>query len=44
MTLSFTAVVEPGEWVVVVYQNDAPFNGGGVAIGLLEAEVQDGGS
>ena len=43
-TLSFTAVVEPGEWVVVVYQNDAPFNGGGVAIGLLEAEVQDGGS
>ena len=43
-TLSFTAVVEPGEWVVVVYQNDAPFNGGGVAIGLLEAEVQDGGN
>ena len=43
-TLTFTAVVEPGEWVVVVYQDDAPFNGGGVAIGLLEAEVQDGGS
>jgi len=43
-TLTFTAVVEPGEWVVVVYQDDAPFNGGGVAVGLLEAEVQDGGS
>jgi hypothetical protein len=43
-TLSFTAVVEPGQWVVVVYEDDAPFNGGGVAVGLLEAEVQDGGS
>ena len=43
-TLSFSAVVEPGQWVVVVYEADAPFNGGGVAIGLLDAEVQDGGS
>ena len=25
-TLSFTAVVEPGEWVVVVYQNGRSFN------------------
>ena len=40
----FTAVVEPGEWVVVVYEDDALFNGGGVAVGLLEAEVQNGGS
>ncbi len=43
-TLSFTALVEPGQWVVVVYEDDAPFNGGGVAIGLLDAEVQDGGN
>ena len=43
-TLSFTAVVEPGQWVVVVYEADAPFNGGGVAVGLLDAEVQDGGN
>jgi asparagine N-glycosylation enzyme membrane subunit Stt3 len=43
-TLSFTAVVEPGQWVVVVYEDDAPFNGGGVAVGLLDAEVQDGGN
>ena len=43
-TLSFSAVVEPGQWVVVVYEDDAPFNGGGVAVGLLDAEVQDGGT
>jgi len=43
-TLSFTTVVEPGQWVVVVYEDDAPFNGGGVAVGLLDAEVQDGGT
>ena len=43
-TLSFTAVVEPGQWVVVVYEDDAPFNGGGVAVGLLDAEVQNGGT
>ena len=28
----------------VVYEDDAPFNGGGVAVGLLDAEVQDGGT
>ena len=43
-TLSFTAVVEPGQWVVVVYEDDAPFNGGGVTVGLLDAEVQNGGT
>ncbi len=43
-TLSFTAIVEPGQWVVVVYEDDAPFNGGGVAVGLLDAEVQNGGT
>ena len=43
-TLSFSAVVEPGQWVVVVYEDDAPFNGGGVAVGLLDAEVQNGGT
>ena len=43
-TLSFTTIVEPGQWVVVVYEDDASFNGGGVAVGLLEAEVQNGGS
>ena len=42
-TLSF-AVVEPGQWVVVVYEDDAPFNGGGVTVGLLDAEVQNGGT
>ena len=39
-----TAVVEPGQWVVVVYEDDAPFNGGGVSVGLLDAEVQNGGT
>ena len=42
--LSFSAVLEPGQWVVVVYEDDAPFNGGGVAVGLLDAEVLNGGS
>ena len=29
---------------VVVYEDDAPFNGGGVTVGLLDAEVQNGGT
>ena len=42
--LTFTQSLEPGEWVVVVSEADAPFNGGGIAIGILDAAVQDGGT
>ena len=42
--LTFTESVEPGKWVVVVSEADAPFNGGGIAVGILEAAVQDGGT
>ena len=42
--LTFTQSVEPGQWVVVVSEANAPFNGGGIAVGILEAAVQDGGS
>ena len=42
--LTFSESVEPGQWVVVVSEADAPFNGGGIAVGILEAAVQDGGT
>ena len=42
--LTFTQSVEPGKWVVVVSETAAPFNGGGIAVGILEAAVQDGGT
>ena len=42
--LTFTQSLEPGQWVVVVSEADAPFNGGGIAIGILDAAVQDGGT
>ena len=42
--LTFTQSVEPGQWVVVVSEADAPFNGGGIAVGILDAAVQDGGT
>jgi hypothetical protein len=42
--LTFTQSVEPGQWVVVVSEADAPFNGGGIAVGILDAAVQDGGA
>ena len=42
--LTFTQSVEPGKWVVVVSESAAPFNGGGIAVGILDAAVQDGGT
>ena len=43
-TLSWDANIEPGNWIVVVEGTDSDENGGGIAIGLLEAVVQDGAS
>lgn len=43
-TLEWSANVQPGEWVVVVTQNNPGPNGGGVAIGLLDATVANGGN
>ena len=43
-TLSWSGVVLPGNWVVVVEGTDSNDNGGGIVIGLLEASVQDGAS
>jgi asparagine N-glycosylation enzyme membrane subunit Stt3 len=43
-TLSWSGSIQPGNWVVVVEGTDADENGGGVAIGLLEASVQEGAS
>ena len=42
--LTFSQSVEPGQWVVVVSEANAPFNGGGIAVGILDAAVQDGGT
>ena len=41
-TLTWTASAAPGDWIVVVSGTDVTDNGGGVAIGLLQASVQDG--
>jgi hypothetical protein len=41
-TLTWTASTAPGDWVVVVSGTDITDNGGGVAVGLLQASVQDG--
>ncbi|HIF46694.1 MAG TPA: hypothetical protein EYQ73_07900 [Candidatus Poseidoniales archaeon] len=43
-TLSWSADIEPGQWIVMVIGTDADENGGGVAVGLLNASVQDGAS
>ena len=43
-TLSWNASIEPGNWVVVVEGTDLDENGGGIAVGLLEASVQEGAS
>ena len=40
--LSWDAQIEPGNWIVVVDELGDQPNGGGIAIGLLEASVQDG--
>ena len=41
-TLSWSADIAPGEWIVVVTQADADENGGGVAVGLLDATISTG--
>ena len=43
-TLSWTGSIQPGDWIVVVEGTDFDENGGGIAIGLLEASVQEGAS
>ena len=43
-TLEWSASVQPGEWVVVVSQTNLGPNGGGVALGLLDASVANGGN
>ena len=43
-TLEWSTSVQPGEWVVVVSQSNPGPNGGGVAIGLLDASVANGGN
>ena len=41
--LTWSTTVEPGNWVVVVESTVADENTGGVAIGYLEAGIEDGG-
>ena len=43
-TLEWSTDIQPGGWVVVVTEADPGQNGGGVAIGLLDASVSDGGN
>ncbi|MDC3298204.1 hypothetical protein OAU99_02385 [Candidatus Poseidoniaceae archaeon] len=43
-TLSWSGSIQPGDWIVVVTGTDVDENGGGIAIGLLEASVQEGAS
>ena len=43
-TLEWSSSVQPGEWVVIVTQSNPGQNGGGVAIGLLDATVSNGGN
>lgn len=40
--LTWNADIAPGEWIVVVTQADADENGGGVAVGLLDATIATG--
>jgi asparagine N-glycosylation enzyme membrane subunit Stt3 len=42
--LTWSAIITPGDWIVVVSENNAGENGGGIAIGLLEASVANGGT
>ena len=42
--LTWSTVISPGEWIVVVTEANADENGGGVAIGLLDASVSEGAS
>ena len=41
-TLSWNTTVDPGKWIVVVTASDSTDNGGGVAIGQINATVQEG--
>ena len=43
-TLEWTAMVQPGEWIVVVTDANPTQNGGGVAVALLDASVSEGGN
>lgn len=43
-TLEWNALIQPGEWVVVVTEANPGFNGGGTAYGLLDATVANGGN
>ena len=40
--LTWSAVIAPGKWVVVVTEANAGENGGGVAVGYLDASISDG--
>ena len=40
--LTWSGVISPGEWIVVVTESNPGENGGGVAIGLLDASISDG--
>ena len=42
--LSWNADVTPGSWTVVVLEENPGPNGGGVAVGLLEASIDSGGT
>jgi len=42
--LTWDAVITPGDWIVVVEEANAGENGGGIAVGLLEASVANGGT
>lgn len=42
--LTWDAIITPGDWIVVVKEANPGENGGGIAVGLLEASVADGGS
>ena len=42
--LSWSADISPGNWIVYVEGTDIDENGGGIAVGLLEASVQEGAS
>ena len=40
--LTWSAVIAPGKWVVVVTQANPGVNDGGVAVGLLDASISEG--
>ena len=40
--MTWSSDISPGEWIVVVTEANAGENGGGVAIGLLDASISDG--